>query len=121
VRHTGKPAHLPIALHARTDGLALTFSDPLDATAAAERSRFKLKTWHLARSKNYGSQHLNEQPAKLTRTRLLNPTTVLVEVENFAPTQSYELTYDLLGAAGAAFTGNLHGTSHQLSPPPPKP
>ena len=121
VRHTGKPAHLPIALHARTDGLALTFSDPLDATAAGERSRFKLKTWHLARSKNYGSQHLNEQPAKLTRTRLLNPTTVLVEVENFAPTQSYELTYDLLGAAGAAFTGNLHGTIHQLSPATPKP
>jgi hypothetical protein len=46
---------------------------------------------------------------------------VLVEVENFAPTQSYELTYDLLGAAGAAFTGNLHGTIHQLSSATPKP
>lgn len=121
VRYNGKPAHLPVAIHARTDGLALTFSEPLDTSAASESARFHLKTWHLARSEKYGSDHLGEKPSKILHTALLDPSTVLVEVENFAPTQSYELTYDLLDTTGAAFTGSLHGTIHQISPKPEKP
>lgn len=115
VRYTGKAAHLPVAVHARTEGLALTFSEPLDAKAASESTRFHLKTWHLARSEKYGSEHLGEKPSVIARTALLDSTTVLVEVENFAPAQSYELTYDLIDTAGTAFTGSLHGTVHQLN------
>ena len=114
LRYNGKPAHLPVALHARADGLALKFSEPLDAKAATEIARFQFKTWHLARTANYGSKHLDEKPSRILRTSLLDATTVLVEVENFAPTQSYELTYDLRDANGAAFKGSLHGTIHQL-------
>ena len=121
VRYNGRPAHLPVAIHARSEGLALTFSEPLDANAAAESGRFHFKTWHLARTEKYGSEHLDEKPSKITRTALLDPATVLVNVENFAPAQSYDLTYDLLDAAGAAFTGSLHGTIHQLSPKPAQP
>ena len=121
VRYNGQPAHLPLAIHARSDGLVLTFSEPLDANAAGESTRFHMKTWHLARTEKYGSQHLDEKPSKILRSKLLDAATVLVEVENFTPTQSYELTYDLLDANGAAFTGNLHGTIHQLSPKPAKP
>ena len=120
VRYNGGAAHLPIAIHARTDGLALAFSEPLDANAAAESARFHLKTWRLARTEKYGSEHLDEKPSKIVRTSLLDAVTVLVEVENFAPTQSYELRYDLLDSTGAAFTGSLHGTIHQLGAKPTK-
>ena len=121
VRYNGGPAHLPVRVQARTDGLALTFSEPLEANAAADVARFQLKTWHYRRSEKYGSEHLDEKPSKIARTALLDPATVLVEVEAFAPTQSYELTYDLLDAGGEAFKGRLHGTIHQLSPVLAKP
>lgn len=52
---------------------------------------------------------------------LLGPATVLVEVEAFGPTQSYELSDDLLDAVGSTFTGKLHGTIHQTSPRAEKP
>ena len=35
VRFTGKPANLPIALHAKKAAFEIVFSDPLDAQAAA--------------------------------------------------------------------------------------
>jgi hypothetical protein len=112
VRYNGQPAHLPVKVRAHAKGLALTFSEPLNPNAAAESARFQLKTWHYRRSEKYGSEHLDEKPSKVTRTALLDPTTVLVEVEAFAPTQSYELSYDLLDASGVAFNGKLHGTIH---------
>ncbi len=114
IRRSGKAAHLPIAIHAHADGLALTFSEPLDAAAVAESTRFQFKAWHLERSEKYGSKHIDEKASKVTRTSLLDPSTVLVELENFGPTQCYELTYDLRDAMGAVFTGNVHGTIHRL-------
>jgi len=121
VSRTGKPAHLPIAVHARADGMAITFSEPLDVVAATEAGRFRMKTWHLQRSEKYGSEHLDEKPSTILRSSLLDSTTLLVTLENPAPAQCYELAYDLLDATGSAFTGNLHGTIYQLSTVPPSP
>jgi hypothetical protein len=114
VRYAGAAVHLPLSVRARADGLVLTFSDPLDAKTTGENSRFLLKTWSLARTANYGSKHLNESTAKIVRSSLLDPRTVLLEVENFSPSQCYELNYDLVDSTGAPFKGNLHGTIHQL-------
>lgn len=114
VRYAGAAVHLPLAVRAREDGLVLTFSEPLDASAAIEIGRFRLKKWHLARTSNYGSKHLDETVAEIVRCSLLDPRSVLLEVEGFAPAQCYELSYDLIDSTGAPFTGNLHGTVHQL-------
>ena len=116
VRYDGRAAHLPVAVHARPDGIALTFSGPLDPQAAVETDRFGFKTWHLRRSENYGSQHLGEQEGRILKSTLLNPTTVLLKIENFGPTQCYALSYDLRNVAGQGFKGSLHGTIHQLMP-----
>ena len=35
IRATGKPMYVPVGLHARKDGMAITFTDPLDRKAAA--------------------------------------------------------------------------------------
>jgi hypothetical protein len=114
IRHHQKPARLPLAVHARADGLAITFSEPLDAKSASDSNRFQFKTWHLKRSKNYGSNHLDEKTAEISRSSLLDPKTVLLEIKDFAPTQCYELSYELIDATGEEFSGNLHGTIHQL-------
>ncbi len=114
VRYAGAPVHLPLSVQARRDGLALTFSEPLDAEAASASARFRLKTWQLARTSNYGSKHLDEVTAEVVRSSLLDPHTVLVEVAEFSPTQCYELDYELVDSNGTPFRGNLHGTIHQL-------
>jgi mono/diheme cytochrome c family protein len=116
VRYNGQGANVPIKIRARPDGVALTFSGPLDAKAALEGQRFKFRTWQLARSEKYGSAHQDEKPSRIAKTTLLDPATVLVEVENLKPTQCYALKYELSDASGKAFTGELHGTIHQLVP-----
>jgi len=116
VRYNGEPVHLPIAVHARPDGMALSFSNPIDPKAATETSRYEFKTWHLARTQNYGSEHLGEKSSRVLEATLLNPTTVLLKIENFAPVQCYALGFNLLDPEGKEFTGNLHGTIHQLIP-----
>lgn len=121
IRYNGAGARVPVVIHARPDGLALTFSDAPDAKAAAESARYQFKTWRLARSEKYGSQHLNEKPSQVTGARLLDSRTVLLEIENLAPAQCYSLSYDLLDAYGQPMSGNLHGTIHQLIPPVAKP
>lgn len=114
VRYNGRPTHLPILVQARPEGLALTFTEALDTGAGHDAARYHLKTWHLARTEKYGSKHLDEKLSTITQVRLLDARTVLIEVKDFAPAQSYELTYDLRSADGIPFKGNIHGTIHAL-------
>ena len=57
VRATGKPMFVPIGLQARHDGLAITFTGPLDRKTAVRPSHYTAKTWSLKRTVNYGSDH----------------------------------------------------------------
>src|SRR5205807_8255502 len=55
VRYTGKPAHIPVDLHVLHDGIALTFSDPLDKTSAADDQNYGIEQWNYRWSATYGS------------------------------------------------------------------
>src|SRR5258708_13775246 len=61
IRPTGKPLCTPIGLHARSDGLAVTFTGPLDRRTAAQADRYAVATWSLRRTPEYGSSHPDEQ------------------------------------------------------------
>ena len=50
VRATGKPMVVPIGLSARHDGLAITFTEPLDRKKACRPSHYTAKTWSLKRT-----------------------------------------------------------------------
>ena len=115
VRATGRPAHLPIRVHARRDGLELTFSDPLDATSV-EVDGFALKVWSLQRSANYGSKHINEHPLAISAARLsIDNRTISLTVPGLVPTQCYELLARVRGGDGTPVTRSLHGTIHKLA------
>ena len=66
IRATGKPMFVPIGLHARKDGMAITFTGRLDRKAASDPTHYAAKTWSLKRTVNYGSDHIDEQPARIT-------------------------------------------------------
>ncbi len=115
VRYTGRPAHAVVQMSARTDGLALTFSEPLNATAAAEVARYELRAWSLRRSANYGSDHHDTRQLPIKSARLLDDRrTVLLDVPDLAPTWCMEIQFALVDEQGQSFQGKLHNTIHEL-------
>ena len=117
VRATGRPAHVPLRVHARRDGFDLTFSEPLDASSV-EADGFALKVWSLKRSANYGSNHIDEHPLNISAATLSSDRrTISLTVPYLAPTQCYELVARVRGVDGSIITRSLHGTIHKLAEP----
>jgi hypothetical protein len=116
IRYAGRGAWLPVATAAVTDAIRITFSDPIDPETTADLSRFAVTTWGLVRSKNYGSDHINEQPLAITAAHLsADRRTLSLTIPSLAPTWCYELRCQLL-AEGRPVTRVMHGTTHRLRP-----
>lgn len=119
IRTTGKPACLPAGYHATSDGLALTFSDPLHPDAAADVKNFGLKVWGLVRSERYGSPHVNEKPLTVTGAKLsVDRRTITLTIPDLRPTRGLELWYSVRAADGREIDGLLHGSVNRLPPAP---
>jgi hypothetical protein len=115
VRYTGKPLWVPLALHARRGGMAITFSAKLDAKSVADPVNYAVKTWSLQRTAQYGSNHYDEHAPGVTGGRLSRDgSTVFVELPEIAPAQCMEIKYFLKGAGGEAVEGVVHNTIHHL-------
>jgi hypothetical protein len=115
VRYTGKPVYLPVGLHARKTGLEITFTGALDPKSVEDLKNYTVKTWSLKRSEQYGSDHYNEKPARITGARLSpDGKTVMLEIAEMKPTWCMEIKYTLRAADGELVPGVIHNTVHQL-------
>ena len=56
VRYTGKPLHLPIAIHTQKGGLELRFSDELDPTVATDIQNYTVSQWTYPWTSQYGTR-----------------------------------------------------------------
>ena len=110
VRATGKPAYLPIELHARAQMAEIRLSDPVDPSSAADPQNYTVKSWSLQRSANYGSKHIDEHELKVTRATLSSDAkTITLTIPDLRATWGMELRMDLRGTDGALFR-SLRGT-----------
>ena len=117
VRATGKSAYLPIGLRARTNGVEIQFTDPLNSASATNTQNYAIKVWSLKRSANYGSPHVNEHSLKIGGATLADDQkTVFLNIPGLAPTWCMEIKASLQGADGASFIRTVHNTIHQLGP-----
>lgn len=117
IRYLNKPAYAPIGYAACTDGLHLTFSEPLDPAAATDPTHFTVRAWDLKRTANYGSNHYNEREWKVRDVALSDDhRTVRLDIEGLAPTWCLEVVFRLRGETGEPVDGRLHGTIHRLAP-----
>jgi len=117
VRATGKPSHLPVGLNAKVGKVEITFSDPLDpASIAPVGDVFKVNTWALLRSENYGSAHYDKKTLKVSGSSLSrNGKTLTLQLSDIEPVWQMSIQYNLKGANGAAVVGEIQNTIHQLS------
>jgi hypothetical protein len=106
---------LPTGLAAGKTGMAITFSGALDPKTASDPYNYAVRTWSLKRSEQYGSQHYDEKPSKVTGARLsADGKTVLVEIADLKSTWCMEIKYSIKGADGEAVKGIVHNTVHRL-------
>ena len=116
VRYTGKPADVPVGLRARADGVEVTFTDALDAKAAADPKGYSVKVWGLKRSKDYGSKHIDQKELAVSKASVsADGKTVRLVVQDLAPTWGMEVKYRVKGDDGRAVTGTIHNTIHELT------
>lgn len=115
VRATGKPAWLPISLHARIHSMEIGFSDPLDGNFASLPANYLVKVWSLQRTANYGSKHIDEHPIAVTKAAVqADGKTVVLEIPGLQPTWCMEIKASLRGADGTPFIRTVHNTIHAL-------
>jgi len=115
VRMTGKPANLPIGLHAHQQGLTITFSDPVDVTSATDPGNYYLESWALKRTANYGSDRYEEAVLSVASVELSSDLRqVTLRIDGIKPTWTMQIAYKLRDVAGERFQGVIQNTIHRL-------
>ena len=118
VRATGKPMFLPVGLSARKDGMAITFTDPLDPETATDPTRYRRPrpgrssgpstTARITSTSSLLRDHRRTPLGRWPHRRPRDP--------GIAPTRCMEITYRIKGTAGEPVEGVIHNTIHQLQP-----
>ena len=89
--------------------------DRLDRKAAADPTNYGARTWSLKRTVNYGSDHIDERPARIAAAKVSDDgRTVFLEIPEIRPTWCMEITYAIRGESGEAVEGAIDNTIHQL-------
>ena len=113
VRRTEQPVLIPVALHAEPDQITLTFPEPLDRAKSEALGNWKVSTWGLVRTKNYGSSHIDERARDVTAAEVSSDQRqVTLRVPGFAATWCYSVEWNIAAADGAEVRGVMHGTMH---------
>lgn len=123
VRFTGTDPHLPIACHVHKNGFRLTFTSPLDRSAAEDTGSYAISQWNYRYAAQYGSKDWSVADAKkeghdtieIQSARLLpDGRSVFIVVAQLAPVMQYEIKYSLNSAKGKAMKSSLWGTINRV-------
>ncbi len=121
VRYTGQPLTLPIDRQTYANGLAITFSQPLDRETAEDPGSFHLEQWNYRYSGGYGSPDLkvsdsategHDEAAVRSATLLDGSRTVFLEIPNLQPANQLSIEYSLRTVAGQPLRQTLVATTH---------
>jgi len=115
MRYTGKPAHLPLRLQARTGEIQINFSEAVDEASAVDPANYTVKVWSLRRSANYGSKHLDERELAVGQVRRGDDgRSVALKLPDLAPTWCMSIECRLKATTGEPFIRTIHNTIHRL-------
>jgi glucose/arabinose dehydrogenase len=113
VRYTGKPSAVPVGFEVVKGGRNLTFSQPLERTAAEDDGNWS-GTWSDAIGKT-GKLKKGKQDLPIAAVRLsADGKTAKVAIDKMRPMSNFSLQYRLKAADGSVVSGALHGTVHRV-------
>lgn len=116
VRYTGEPAWLPTALAITDNTLTIQLSDDLDP-AMLGRDQFAITTWHIHRSANYGSDHLDSRDLAVESVELMDDgRTVKLTIPELQETRCMEIKLRITTPDGREINRVIHNTIHQVRP-----
>lgn len=114
LRATGLPMNLPVGLHATRSGIKIDFTDPLDP-ASVDPAKLAIKIWSLKRTANYGSNHYDETPLKVSSCKVSpDAKSVTIEIERMRPTWCMEISFAFRSQQDKPVEGTIHNTVHEL-------
>lgn len=129
VRFTGAPVHMPTALRATAKGLQVTFTSPLDASAA-DPDKWSVEAWNYRWTAGYGSGDFSpragaaedkgvrgkEHDALGVASAKISPDgrTVSIEIPGIKPVMQMRVAWRLKAADGTPLQGEIHNTIHAL-------
>ena len=118
VRATGKTACFPIGMKVHRNGIALTFSDKLDAATAVDLENWSGEQWNYLWTGNYGSPEVKpgtsdpgHAPLAITKATLgADGRTIFLAISELKPVMQFSLTYKITSASGDDLNQNFVGT-----------
>src|SRR5262249_36166464 len=122
VRSTGDPVQLPVALHARENGVLVTFSQPVDRAVAERPQAHFAQAWNYRYGPSYRSPEFSPRHPRLPRhdplevrsARVLDDgRTLFLELPELQPVN--QLPLHLKAGAGAPL--DVFATVHKLAEP----
>jgi cytochrome c551/c552 len=123
VRYTGRPADLPVQARPLRNGLALTFTRPLDKDAAEDPDNYFVEQWNYLWSAAYGSpeykvsdpkQQGRDEVEVRSATLLDDGKTVFLEIDNLRPVHQMVVKYGVKSADGVSIRQQLNLTIHAV-------
>lgn len=121
VRHTGQPIHSVCGLNVVSNGVRLTFTQPLDRATATDVQNYSVTRWNYRRTETYGSPEFSvSDPAKQgkdtaeVRAASLSAdgTIVLLEFADVRPVMQEEINFKLKAADGVEIAQKIQHTIH---------
>jgi hypothetical protein len=123
VRYTGKPLHMPTALHVRRDGIQIGFSDPLDRLTAEDLQNWSVEQWNYRWTEKYGSDDFSvANPEKKGRDTVnvrsaqlsADKKSVLLEIPALQPVMQMKIKFALRAAADAPVAWEIYNTINRV-------
>jgi glucose/arabinose dehydrogenase len=119
VRYTGKPAHMPVGLNVKSDGLVIRFTDPLEKPAAEDVGSYAVQRWNYRWTEKYGSpQYSVEKPEKTGQDDVevqsaslsADGKTVSLKLPDLKPVMQMKIEMNVKSADGTPVKRTLHHT-----------
>ena len=123
VRFTGEKVYLPTALRTLTNGIQLTFTEPLARELAEDIESYGLQQWNYRWTSSYGSKEysvnypdtVGHDPVEVKAARLSKDgRSIFLLIPEIKPVMQMEIKYNLKAADGQLVRGNIYNTIHRL-------
>ena len=121
LKHTGKPEHLPVAIHATKQGISQAFTHALDAKTAADPESYSVHRWGYKRTRNYGSRDYKADGSQgrdrveVTGAKLsADKKSVLLQIADMKPTMQMQIEYKIDAQDGAYLSHRIQNTIHAI-------